>query len=82
MLLNLILIFNRWNSTYDMISRYLELHPYLLTAFGETHHNLMIEGEDIELCNQLSLCLKLFKKLVTLVSSIVSIPMQKYLTVQ
>ena len=41
----------------------------------------MIEGEDIELCNQLSLCLKPFK-LVTLVSSIVSIPMQKYLTVQ
>ena len=42
-----------------MIARYLELHQYLLTAFADTHHSFMIEGNDIEF---------LFK-LVTLVSN-------------
>ena len=42
-----------------MIARYLELHTYLLTAFGKNHNSFMIEGEDIELCNQLSVCLNL-----------------------
>ena len=39
-----------------MIARYLELHQYLLTAFADTHHSFMIEGNDIEFRSQLPVC--------------------------
>ena len=54
----IIILSHRWNSTYEMIERYLLLEDVMFECFEDTHTNLLPEKEEIELLKSLMPILK------------------------
>lgn len=62
----------RWNSTYDMLSRYIELHPSVYTALNELKMKDLLKvmnNIDIDVLEKIVAILKPFKEVTVIMSS-------------